>query len=366
MKKIIKNILLFLFITSLFGCKKNDILYKIFYLDEAFSIVPIVTIMDKKDVIKNLNIDKDLSIITNDLDKKFNVFNEDSMISLVNKNAGICPVFVDEEFIYVLSQAIEISKETEINNHAMYDVSIFAIWNEWKFNQNYYQYNNYTNPPNSDIVKQKLPLVDYKKILINYEQKSVYLEKNMMIDLGSIVKGYAADKLSKYLDYKGFKNCLIDVGGNIVTLGKNIGTNNKWKTGILMPYSLDIEIGYIEANEDKETFVTSGIYQRYIVQKNEQTGEEIIYHHILNPLTGYPENNELVSVTIITKQSIIADAYSTAIFLLGLDKGLEYVNNNDLIEAVFITKDKEIILSENIKDRFIVNEEIFSYNYKIK
>lgn len=366
MKKNISILINIILLITLSGCKKNNIIYQTYYLDEAFSIIPIVTIMDTKEVITNLNIKDDLNEITKNLDEKFNVYKEDSMITTINNNSGKEAVEVDDEFIYVLSKAIEISNATTIDNKTLYDVSIYSVWKEWQFKDNYYYYHNYSSAPATEIIKQKLPLVNYNNIIIDESQKTVFLkEKGMMIDLGSIVKGYAADKISEYLTTKGLKNCLVDIGGNIVTLGKNIGTNKKWKTGILMPYQLEQEIGYIEADEIKESFVTSGIYQRYIIEKNEETKQEIIYHHILNPLTGYPENNNLLSVTIISKQSIIGDAFSTAIFLLGLEKGLEYVNNNEDIEAVFITDDKQIVLSNNLSNRFVINEKAILEGYKI-
>ena len=365
MKKI-QIILVFIILTFICGCTKEKYIFKTYYLDEAFSIIPIVTIIDEEEKIINLNIEKQLSEITNNLDNKFNVFKENSLISQINNNSGIREINVDEEFIYVLLSAIDISKKTEINKKSLYDVSIYSVWKEWQFHKNYYQYGNHANPPSNDIIKQKLPLVDYNNIIIDGNKKTVFLkEKEMMIDLGSIVKGYAADKLCEYLESININNCLIDVGGNIVTNGKNLGTKKNWKAGILMPYSYDTEIGYIITNDHKETFVTSGIYERYIVQKDMKTNEETIYHHILNPNTGYPEDNDLVSVTIITKNSMIADAYSTAIFLMGCKEGLEYVNNNDQIEAVFITKDKQIILSNNLISRFVINEEIYNFGYKL-
>ena len=187
----------------------------------------------------------------------------------------------------------------------------------------------------------------------------------MAIDLGSIVKGYAADKVSEYLKENNFHNALIDIGGNIVTLGKNIGTNKKWKVGIQMPYTYDTEIGYIETNSDVETLVTSGVYERYIVELNEETNEHIMYHHILNPNTGYPENNDLLSVTIVTNNSMSADALSTAVFLMGLSAGYNYISCKENTGAVFITKNKEIIITSNLKSRFFINEEIYLNGYKI-
>ena len=132
-----------------------------------------------------------------------------------------------------------------------------------------------------------------------------------------------------------------------------------------MPYTYNTEIGYIEANENKETLVTSGIYERYIVDYNEETKEETMYHHILNPNTGYPENNNLLSVTIITDNSMTADALSTAVFLMGLNAGYQYINAKEHTDAIFITKNKEIIITENLKTRFIINDEIYLNDYKI-
>ena len=236
-----KNLIcILLLLITLIGCSNPKVVVKTIYLDEAFSIIPIVSIIDYEHSFNNVDLQTTLSKITNELDKKFNVFKDDSLISKVNNNAGIKEVLVDDEFIYVLQQAINISKATKIKEKALYDVTIYSVWKEWKFNENYYQYYNYASPPPYDIIKQKLPLVNYEKIQINYENKTVYLEHpQMAIDLGSIVKGYAADEISEYLLFNGYENCLIDVGGNIVTLGKNIGTNKKWKVGIQMPYTYD-------------------------------------------------------------------------------------------------------------------------------
>lgn len=363
MKKVFIFILLILLLS---GCKKEDIVFKTYYLNEAFSIVPIVTILDYKDVIIENDVEKELNNITRKLDEKFNVFDEKSLISEVNRNSGINNVVVDDEFIMILETAINVSKATETNGNSLYDVSIYSVWKEWDFPNNYYQYYNYATPPSIDIIKQKIPLVNYKDIVVNKEEKTVFLKnKGMMIDLGSIVKGYAADKISQYLKSINIYNALIDVGGNIITMGKNIGTNKNWKAGIQMPYTYDMEIGYIITNNEIETLVTSGIYERYIVELDQETKKENIYHHILNPNTGFPEDNDLLSVTIITKNSMIADALSTAIFLMGSEEGLKYVEEKDNIEAIFITKEKEIMVSKNIKERFIINEEIKNYDYKL-
>lgn len=364
-----KNLIILLFLLLLclnVGCNKKRFLVKSYYLEEAFSIVPIIQILDEEQVIINLDIEDDLNKITKTLDQKYNVFNEESLIYQVNKNAGIKETVVDDEFIFIVKKAIEISNDTIVEGKSLYDISIFSVWELWNFKDNYYQYLNYSTPPQNNIIKQKLPSVNYKNISIDEDNKTILLlNEGMKIDLGSIVKGYAAELIYEYLKSLNLNNCLIDVGGNIITMGKNIGTNKNWKAGILMPFTFDKEIGYIETNPEKETLVTSGIYERYIVELNSDTKEETMYHHILNPYTGYPEDNELLSVTIVTNNSLLADGLSTAVFLMGLNMGLIYINNTENVNAVFVTKNKEIFISDNLKSRFHINEQSYIDGYKI-
>lgn len=363
MKKIGIFILLFI-VLLMSACNKKKDIIKVFYLDEVFSIVPTITIIDEEDAFDGVKLVEELSNITKLLDEKFNVFNEKSLISKVNNEAWKKDVVVDDEFIKIMKTAIQIAEETKIENIALYDVTIYSIWKEWGFKDNYYIYNNYVNPPEHEIIRQKLPLVNIKNIIINEDFNSIYFTKEgVEIDLGSIVKGYAADLIYEKLKEYGFNNFIIDVGGNIVTSGRNSGTNNKWKVGITKPYSYNEEIGYVEVEDKKVTIVTSGIYERYIVSVDDE-GKEHMYHHIINPVTGYPVENELLSVSIFGNESIKADAYSTAIYMMGLEKGMDYINSNEKIEAIFITKNKEVHISKGIKN-FVVNKEIYKDNYKI-
>ena len=140
MKKIIILIFIFIILFLNVSCNKQEYAYKTYYLDETFSITPIITIMDEINVIENLNIENDLNEITLNLDKKFNVFKEDSLITKVNNNSGIKEIEVDDEFIFVLQNAINVSKNIEAHHQkSLYDVSIFSVWKEWGFHNNYYQ-----------------------------------------------------------------------------------------------------------------------------------------------------------------------------------------------------------------------------------
>ena len=166
----------------------------------------------------------------------------------------------------------------------------------------------------------------------------------MEVDLGSIAKGYAADEVVKILKQEGIRSAIIDLGGNIYALGSKNSDNN-WKVGIQDPFSdRGKVIGAVEVFD--KTVVTSGIYERFI----EEDG--VRYHHILNPKTGYPYETDIAGVSIIADNSIDADALSTLTSTKGVKEGLKFVENLDNVNAIFITNDKKIYLTENIKDNF--------------
>ena len=151
-----------------------------------------------------------------------------------------------------------------------------------------------------------------------------------MIDLGGIAKGYIADKTIEFLKGKGVKRANVNIGGNVYIYGEN-----QAEIGIRKPFSQDIIASVIS---DEGTFVTSGIYERYI----EKDGK--IYHHILDTKTGYGVENNLASVTVIGESSADADALSTVCML----SGLEIIESKENTEAVFILKDGSIKLSTGL------------------
>ena len=162
----------------------------------------------------------------------------------------------------------------------------------------------------------------------------------MVIDLGAIAKGYATDKLVEYFKKQGIKHAILDVGGNIYGLGERYAINSEgvklWGIGIRKPFSGNI-IGtlYIE----NKTVVTSGIYERYFIDAI----EEKLYHHILDSDTGFPVDNELISVTIITDKSTLADALSTAVFAMGLEKGMNFVKIMKILKPYLFIMMKMVI-----------------------
>lgn len=278
-----------------------------------------------------------------DIDNKMSNTIKSSDVSKINKNAGKAYTKVSKDTYYVIKESIEFSN---ISNDT-FDISVGPLIDLWSIGTDN------AKVPNKEEIENILPLVDYSKILLNDENLSVKLsEENMKIDLGGIAKGYAADKIYDYLKSENIKSAIINLGGNILTLGSK---NND------QPFSIGIQdptmprgnsIGNIKVSN--KSVVTSGIYERYIEKDNK------IYHHMLNPHTGYPFENNLNSVTIVSDESIICDALSTTTFGLGLDSGMKLIESLDNVDAIFITKDKKIYLSSNLKDKFNLTDTSFS------
>lgn len=278
-----------------------------------------------------------------DIDNKMSNTIKSSDVSKINKNAGKAYTKVSKDTYYVIKKSIEFSN---ISNDT-FDISVGPLIDLWSIGTDN------AKVPNKEEIENILPLVDYSKILLNDENLSVKLsEENMKIDLGGIAKGYAADKIYDYLKSQNIKSAIINLGGNILTLGSK---NND------QPFSIGIQdptmprgnsIGNIKVTN--KSVVTSGIYERYIEKDNK------IYHHMLNPHTGYPFENNLNSVTIVSDESIICDALSTTTFGLGLDNGMKLIESLDNVDAIFITKDKKIYLSSNLKDKFNLTDTSFS------
>ena len=168
----------------------------------------------------------------------------------------------------------------------------------------------------------------------------------MVLDLGGIAKGYASEKATEVLRKNGISRAVINAGGNIYVLGEK-GLFTPWKLGIQDPRSSSNIVGILHVKDSAA--VTSGDYQRFF----EKGGRR--YHHILNPVTGFPADG-LTSVTVVAASSTEADILSTALFVMGLEKGMALLEDNPHVQAVFVTESKKIILSQGLKD----NVEIFT------
>ena len=283
------------------------------------------------------------SKILTDIDNKMSNTIKNSDVSKINENAGKDYVCVSKDTYYVIKESINFSN---LSNDT-FDITIGPIIDLWSIGTDN------ARVPDNEEIQNTLPLVDYKNILLNDNNTSIKLaNEGMKIDLGGIAKGYAADKIYKYLESENIKSALINLGGNIYVLGKK--DNNKlFSIGIQDPTQVrGTSIGNIKITN--KSVVTSGIYERFFKQ------DDKVYHHMLDPHSGYPFDNNLSSVTIISDTSIICDALSTTTFGLGIDNGMKLVESLDGVDAIFINKDKEIYLSSNLRNQFNLTDDSFT------
>lgn len=256
---------------------------------------------------------------------------EDSEISRIN-SAGGNPVEVSDETIILIKKALYYS---DLSNGA-FDITIAPVSNLWDF------HSEDAVPPAPEVIAEAASHVDYKNIII--KDNTVRLKDPFAaIDVGGIAKGYIADILKNYLKSQGVKHAIINLGGNVLAMGSRLDGSD-YNIGIQKPFD---ETGAVitSVRVSNKSVVTSGTYQRYF----EADGK--IYHHILDPHTGYPCENNLQSVTIITNSSLTADALSTTCFLFGFDRSMKLIQQLDNVDAIFITNDGKIHYSKNFQHK---------------
>ena len=260
-------------------------------------------------------------------------------IKTINDNAGIVPVVVDREIIELLKLSKELYEVTDGKvNVAM--GSVLSVWHNYR-DAGLKDTENAQIPSMEELTKAS-SYMDINALIIDEEASTVYLsEPEMSIDVGGIGKGYAVQRLAEYAKELGMEHVLISVGGNICAVGAKID-GSAWKVGILNP-DLDSEETYVEmvAIEDC-CVVTSGDYQRYYIV------DDTKYCHIIDPDTLMPSSN-FPSVSIIAKDSGVADAISTAVYNMTLEEGMAFINGMEEVEAMWIMQDGTICYSDNFE-----------------
>ena len=197
--------------------------------------------------------------------------------------------------------------------------------------------------PDDTHINTVLPFLNSADVLLRAPNEVAFSNRGMGIDLGAIAKGYIADKMKEYLISKGVNSALIYLGGNVLCIGEK--ETGAFKIGIEKPFDTDGKPIAVVSVSDASV-VTSGTYERYF----EKDGK--FYHHILDKTTGYPIENELTAVTIITPISTDADALSTTCFSLGLEKGMELLESLDYADGFFITSDEEYYYTEGFEEKY--------------
>lgn len=288
------------------------------YTDMLFDTVIKIQILDPADE----SILDGLKKLCEKYDTMFSATNTDSELYKLNHANGQ-PFTVSSETANLIQEGIHYS---ELSGGA-FDLTIEPVSALWDFKADK------PTVPSSDAIAQAVSHVDYTKVDI--QDNTVTLEDpEAGIDLGAIAKGYIADQVKTYLKKQGIKHAIINLGGNVDVIGTK-PDGSKYNIGIQKPFDESGEaITSVQLKD--QTVVTSGIYERYF-KKNGK-----LYHHILDPRTGYPCENNLYSVSIITDSSTKADALSTTCFLLGYEKGMELIQSMDGVEAIFITDDEKV------------------------
>lgn len=278
-----------------------------------------------------------------EIENKMTINKETSEIIKVNNAAGVDYVKVSDDTFDVVKEGLHFSQL-----YSKFDITIGPLVKLWNIS-----FDNAVNAkiPSDSEIKALLPLVDYRDVLLDEKEKKVMLKrKGMMIDLGGIAKGYAADEVVKILKKNGVEHALVNLGGNVMTLGSK-PDGSPWTVAVQHPFSDRGEyVGTVKVIG--KTVVTSGIYERYI----EQNGK--LYHHILDKATGYPVDNNVLSTTIIADRSVDGDGYAK-VLAMGVDEGLKYIESLKGVEAIFITKENKIYITPGLKDVFQLTDSSF-------
>ncbi|SHJ01008.1 thiamine biosynthesis lipoprotein [Dethiosulfatibacter aminovorans DSM 17477] len=279
-----------------------------------------------------------------ELEDKLSIHEEGSELALIRDNAGIKPVAVSNDTLAIFEKSVEYSNLSG----GLFDITAAPLISLWAIGTEEQRV------PSHEEIKAALELIGYEKIVINHDESTVYIEgKGMYANLGAIAKGYIADKAAEKAKELGVDSAILNLGGNVLLIGSKPDGSN-FKVGIQDPD--EPTGGYMGIVEGRNlSIVTSGDYERYFIE------DGVKYHHILNPYTGYPVDSNIKSVSIITENSFDGDALSTSVLLMGLEKGLEFIEAKENTDAIFITKDNEIILTDGAQEIFQLKSEKYSF-----
>ncbi len=275
-----------------------------------------ITVVADNEEIGYINIEEAVSEIKR-IEKLVSSWDEESETSEINKNAGIKPVKVSVELFRLIERANQISEMT----NGAFDITFAGLDNIWKFD------GSMKYRPTKDEIIQSVSKVGYRKIIMNGEDRTVFLQlKGMKIGLGGIAKGYAADMAKELLVGKQVRAGVINASGDLTTWGTK-ATGEKWLIGIANPLSKNKIFSWLPVLES--SVATSESYEKYITFDGRK------YSHILDPRTGNPISG-INSVSVFSKTAELSDALATAIFVLGVDSGMALINQLKGTEAIIV------------------------------
>lgn len=277
----------------------------------------------------------------NRMDTTLSAQNEKSEIFKLNKE-GVA--FVSEDTLNIIKKACEISQETD----GALDITIYPVVKEWGF------FDDKLHVPSDEELSKLLLSVDYHNIEIADKAADgglykISLKNKAAVDPGAIAKGYTSEKVMDILKKYELTGAIVSLGGNIQCCGRR-PDGSDFVCGITdpkRPDSRDSLLGTIKVSD--KAIVTSGTYERFLI--DDESGEK--YHHIINPQTGLPAENEILSVTIVSKDGTVADALSTACFVMGREKAISFYQNSPYdFDMVIMTMDEQVYITNGLSDAF--------------
>jgi len=268
-------------------------------------------------------------------DASLSPFNDSSVISKVNRNEDI---ITDTLFQNVFKRSMEISEETG----GAFDITIAPLANAWGFGFKKGAW------PDQQMVDSLLELTNYRNITME-EGKIIKKDPRIMISCSAIAKGYAVDVLAQFLERKGIKNYMVDIGGELDLKGVN-ARNEKWRIGINKPIddslAVNQELQLVLQLTDMGV-ATSGNYRNFYYKDGKK------YAHTIDPRTGYPVQHSILSATVVAKDCMTADALATAFMVMGLEEAEGYASKHPEIGVCFIYSDDDgafkTYITENMK-----------------
>ena len=272
------------------------------------------------------------------LDELLSTGNEESEIAQLNQNKS---AILSEDAGYLVERALELNKETD----GAFDIAIYPVMEAWGFPTQNYQV------PTADTLESLLKLADASQIIYDENSRKISFDREgMKIDLGGIAKGYTSSRIMDIYKENNISSGLVNLGGNVQALGTK-PDGSKWRVAVQSPDDTEDYLGILSV-EDKAV-ITSGGYERYF----EQDGKT--YHHIIDPKTGYPAENGLTSVTVVSEDGTLADGLSTSLFIMGKDKAIEFWRvHSDEFDIIMLTDEGKLYVTEGIQDDFSTEMEM--------
>ena len=277
-----------------------------------------------------------------DLDEMLSVINEKSEIFKLN-NANGEQIKISSDTALLINRSIEINKDT----NGAFDITLYPITKEWGFTTGNYKV------PTQARIDELLKYVGSENIILDNDNNSVSLNNHANIDLGGIAKGYAGRCAADIIKSEGITSAILNMGGNVQTIGAKPDGNN-WKIGIQDPNDSSDIVGIVEVAD--KAVITSGGYERYFEDENGN-----IYRHIIDPKTGYPAETDIISVTVIGSDGMTCDALSTSLFVMGIEKSVEYIGTKHDYDVIIVSSDNKIYITSGIAEKFTVSSKFSEY-----